>query len=631
MNKINETMKKQLLLMISAFGFSALSYAQVHFSENFTGGIGAWTLVDADGDGNNWGVNDYNDGQGNVATSASWANNVILFPNNWMISPAINLTGVTGPVVLEWKVKAQDQAWANERYSVYANSSNNHTTMQAAGHEFTEVIGTTPSGSYVLRSVDLSAFAGQTIHIAFRHHDVSDMFRINIDDIMVRTPLANDAQLNTVTLARYGTTNTNYTLALNVTNMGSNPITSLSVDWNDGTPHLETINVNIAPGASQNVNHPTAVNYATAVERTINVSITGMNGGADDNMANNNGQTLFNTVSSLVTKRVLFEEGTGTWCGWCPRGKVAMGHMYDNYPNFIGIMVHNGDPMAVSAYDNAANFSGYPSVNVDRALLNQSVTQNGFVTMFNSRSSLIVPAAMNATVSLSGNQATIQASAQFVTAFASSNYRLAVIVTEDGVTGTTAGYNQSNFYAGGGNGPMGGYESLPNPVPAAQMVYDWVGRALLGGYAGQAGSVPATITDGQVVTHTFNYTIPTTQNQANLYGVVVLIDQSNGQIVNSLRFPIDASASLTEEVKGMDVNVYPNPATEVINVAFEAENTAYSLNLTDVNGRVIFEKEYTNLSGEQKLTIPVSGLPAGNYFINLGREGMTSTRQVIVK
>ena len=53
-------------------------------------------------------------------------------------------------------------------------------------------------------------------------------------------------------------------------------------------------------------------------------------------------------------------------------------------------------------------------------------------------------------------------------------------LTEDGVRRVmTSGYNQVNAYAGNALGPMGGFESLPNPVPAAQMVYDHVARVLL--------------------------------------------------------------------------------------------------------------------------------------------------------
>jgi hypothetical protein len=68
-----------------------------------------------------------------------------------------------------------------------------------------------------------------------------------------------------------------------------------------------------------------------------------------------------------------------------------------------------------------------------------------------------------------------------------------------------------------------------------------------------------------------------------------------------------------------------------VNIAFEAENTTYSLNITDVSGKVLHSEEYTNLSGSQVLSLPVSNLTAGNYFINLTKQGETFTRMFVVK
>src|SRR5699024_9086047 len=107
-------------------------------------------------------------------------------------------------------------------------------------------------------------------------------------------------------------------------------------------------------------------------EHNITVSVSNINGqGADADSSNDMGDALTYVVSQDVTKMVVFEEGTGTWCGYCPRGIVAMEYMYDNsnqFPNFIGIAVHNQDPMMVAEYDNGANFPGFPNSNVDRGL-----------------------------------------------------------------------------------------------------------------------------------------------------------------------------------------------------------------------------------------------------------------------
>ena len=479
-------------------------------------------------------------------------------------------------------------------------------------------------------SANLTAYAGQAnVLVAFRHNDMgawADGFAL--DNVSVYVPPANDAKINSIALNRYGLINTNSNLVLNVTNLGSNPMTSLTIDWNDGTSHSQVVNVNIAPFATADVTHPTALNYAAAVEKTIAVNITNVNGGADADMTNNSGSKSFNSLSQASTKKVIIEEGTGTWCQWCPRGAVAMDQMFQTHPNdFIGIAVHNGDPMTVAAYDGGANFGGFPGCNVDRALLDQSVSASLFENYYQQRIGLAVPAALSMTVTGTTNK-TIVANATFRTVFASANYRLGVIIVEDNVTGTAAGYNQSNAYAGGST-PMGGYESLPNPVPAAIMVYDHVGRALLGGYSGQANSVPATITDGQTVNYTFTYAVPTTSNSANMSAVVVLIDNATGEIINAEKQSI--SGANVNEMETIAFNVYPNPASDLVNISFEGENTDYSISLMDIQGRVISSREIANASGEQVVSFSTENVAKGSYIVTVTSNGATTTKNVVIK
>jgi len=625
-------MKK--ILLSAGIILSGFSFSQVILNEDFNGGLpGTWTQTTSATDGG------FIAGTAAQLSSAFWtianANSGGIVASNddecncnksadRLISPAMNMSSIT-------EASMSVDVFFNGATYQGATETGRMDVSIDGGATWTLLQNLTAAADWTSIGADLSAYTGNAdVRVSFLYGDDGGwVFGMALDNFNVSVPLENDASLDAVSLVRYALAGTNNTLQMAITNVGSNPITSITVDWNDGSANLETISVNIPPFSSNNINHPTPVNYATGVERAIDVDITSVNGGADADPTNNTGSTLINTVSQLATKGVLLEEGTGTWCQWCPRGKVAMEYMTSTYPNFIGIMVHNGDPMAVAAYDNAANFGGYPSANVDRVLLDQGVSQAAFESYYNARQGLIVPASLSASVSGSGNSITIDAMATFYTEFSSANYRLGVILYEDGVTGTGNGYNQANAYAGGGNGVMGGYESLPNPVPAAQMVYDNVGRALLGTYNGQPGSVPTSITDGQQATHTFNYTIPAAFDRANLRGVVVLIDQATGEVVNAQKFLI-AFADL-EEINTIDVNVYPNPATEVINIEFEAENTDYSLSITDVQGKVIYTQDYNNLSGGQVVTVPVADFNAGNYFINLSKQGETFTRMFIVK
>lgn len=451
---------------------------------------------------------------------------------------------------------------------------------------------------------------------------------VAIDDVIVEALPAVEVAVSGVNLVRYAALNANSVLSVDVTNLGANTITSLEIDWNDGMSHIQTINTNIAPGATTSVSHPDAVTYASAVERTINVSINAANGGPDDDASNNNGQTLHNTLSQATNKAVVIEEGTGTWCGWCPRGAVAMDYMVSTYPNdFIGIAVHNGDPMTVTAYDNGADISGFPGCNVDRVLLDASVSQSAFQQYYNDRVNLGVPANIGATVSGTGSSVTIDASATFYTPVSSANFRLGVVIVENGVTGTTSGYAQANYYSGGTTA-MGGYESLPDPVPAAQMVYDHVGRALLGGYSGQAGSVPATITDGTVANYSFNYTVPSTSTRANMKAVVMLLDLTTGEIVNATEVSIaEAGIGNIDEIS---LEVYPNPASDIVNVSFEAEGD-YTITITDLAGREVATQSLSNLTGSQKIAVPTNDLNSGNYIISVATAGASYSQVLVIK
>jgi hypothetical protein len=161
------------------------------------------------------------------------------------------------------------------------------------------------------------------------------------------------------------------------------------------------------------------------------------------------------------------------------------------------------------------------------------------------------------------------------------------------------------------------------------MVYDHVGRALLGGFAGQANSVPTTITDGLTANYTFNYTVPSTSNSANMSAVALLIDNATGEIVTAEKTSL--SAANVNELETMELNVYPNPASGSLNVAFEANNGDFVISLTDLQGRVVSTKEMTNLNGTQVVTFSTEDIASGSYIVTVASNGTKTTKNVVIK
>ncbi len=633
---------KNKLLAISAIIVSTFSFGQTIFNENFNASTNlpiGWAQYNQDGLTPSSTFSSLMGIKGWAGLSGSQLNltepgNVMLSmssytpagtSNDWLVTPAITipLTGFS----LQYDVMSGSTTDL-ESYEIYISTTGNTVADFTSPSIYNE--STTPV-DLTNRTINLSAYSGQTIYIAFRNNSTNKRFMI-IDNVIVRTLISNDIILKNTDLNRYALINSDNTLSLTIKNDGSNTITSITADWNDGASHNSTIPVTIAAGETITIDHPTLVNYSSVVEKTITVTITEVNSTTDTTDPTLNTATeKINSVSSLAEKNVLFEEGTGTWCGFCVRGLVAMNKAYVDHPTgFIGIAVHNGDPMVVGAYNSGVNFSGYPSANVDRSVKGIDASTEEFDINYAERINLIPPAAMSATATKSGSIYSINAIATFKTQFASSNFRLAAILSEDNVVGTESGYDQHNYYSGGGYGAMGGFEDLPSVVLAADMVYPHVGRALLGSFNGQYNSVPVSISDGQVVDYTFNYTVPSTAIEANLYVTVVLIDYATKEVVNAKQYKLE-SVGINEKKNDISMQVYPNPATESINISFNSFNSEYEVSIIDLAGRVVNSNNYTNLSGFQTINIPVNELEKGSYIITVAGNNESFTQQVIIK
>lgn len=185
-------MKKTTLLLF--FWATQIGLSQtIYFEDNFDDGdISDWTQLDEDGDGFTWFSYDLDDVAFFMA-SQSWDGDSgnALMPDNYSVSPAIDLSAASGTIYLNWLAGGQDPDFADENYSVYVATGNTVSDfMDSEAINFTENIGDDPQGvgGMAVRSLNISAFAGEpVVYIAFRHHDVSDEFILKIDDVAIAT------------------------------------------------------------------------------------------------------------------------------------------------------------------------------------------------------------------------------------------------------------------------------------------------------------------------------------------------------------------------------------------------------------------------------------------------------------
>lgn len=172
------------------------------YSFTFESGPENWHQIDADGDGYTWwrceatevGHNDSNA----CVTSESYVNDSkgALKPDNYLYSP--QRFAISNGASISFYVCAQDASWAAEHYGVaVATTSSSPTasdfitiweeTLTAKFESKNKVRGTNEQGEWYLKTINLSTYAGQSIWIAIRHFNCTDMFRINIDDITIVT------------------------------------------------------------------------------------------------------------------------------------------------------------------------------------------------------------------------------------------------------------------------------------------------------------------------------------------------------------------------------------------------------------------------------------------------------------
>jgi hypothetical protein len=89
---------------------------------------------------------------------------------------------------------------------------------------------------------------------------------------------------------------------------------------------------------------------------------------------------------------------------------------------------------------------------------------------------------------------------------------------------------------------------------------------------------------------------------------------------------------ITELTSGNSFQVYPNPASNMLNVYVDA-STAFEAQLTmsGSTGKTIFMKKQAVAAGAQQIELNVSDLPAGMYFLQIATKRGVMTKKVLKK
>jgi thiol-disulfide isomerase/thioredoxin len=451
-------------------------------------------------------------------------------------------------------------------------------------------------------------------------------------------PKPNDIGIVGVSVEPKNLTGQKSLLGIKLTNLGSNVADNVEIDFKYGTVSgIKTITgLSLASLETKTVffdEEITVLNGSNSIQ--VTAKLLGTN---DDDAANNASSSAVIGVTPAEDKVVIAEEATGTWCGWCPRGAVMLDRLSKKFPDFfIGIAVHNNDPMVVAEYDagirGLSGFTGFPSATVGRtAIIDPTDIENNFYSRIAEAPKSVI--SVGASYDETTRKMLVSPKIKFK-ANASGAYKMAVVIVEDSVRGTASGYAQANYYSGG-DVVMGGYEKLTNPVPASQMTYNHVARVLAGGFKGTA--LPKTsYKKDDVVYMNFELTIPAGINLDNIHIVPILFAPS-GLIDNGAKATLEEALTEGFVLGANDVTfngevfVYPNPVAYTSIIDLTLDNPAeVSVDIFDISGKVVLSKNYGKLSGKNELLLNASDFNNGTYLARIKAGTEEITKNIVVQ
>lgn len=351
--------------------------------------------------------------------------------------------------------------------------------------------------------------------------------------------------------------------------------------WNIGSK-LTSIDYTIAldgkAGAEQHLDfgkdfglggtHSVEIPFAAASElgaSTVTLTITKVNGEENACVKNSATSTLY-TVEREFVKRSVVEQFTGTGCGNCPSGHVAMHNMHNLYGDqFIGIALHQfnaSDPMYNASYD--LGFTGAPQCMVNRS--------SGVLAPYEQmpevlKASLDEIALTDVTVTgtFAEEDTKVNATAS-VESLVAGDYNIAFMLTADGLTGTTKSWKQSNYFCKGG-GRYNSQASMPDDLKflwdmGSSYVETYNDVLIASSYvsSNNKATLPTLVANGTVSSE-YTMKMPTkvalkkALKLDQIYVVALLLDKKTGAIVNAGRARVTGSTGIEDVTTGTEATV----------------------------------------------------------------------------
>ena len=587
--------------------------------------------------------------------------------DNWLITPIIS--NITTSSVLSWEAMAPD-IQNTDGYEVYISTSNSAIPVISEFTSSNKVFtAESENNVWTKRGVSLSAYAGQSIRVAFRHN-TNNKFQLWLDDIIVENnSAAYDMAAESNDVYPYSTINTAIAIKASFKNLGYTPGSNLIVNYKVGNNPVVT--------ELKNLSSP--LNYLQSIQLSFNTPfiststglynikmwVSSVNNQSDQNNLNDTVYMPLTLLNSIPVKKILVESFASAKDGWTPDAQHHH-NITASTNSFVIVAIHHGNDSLSHTntstlksdyncdYSEATvdqmKYSGQPFVGV------RSINTNTFITQ---RKSMIVPATVTVT-NISYNSTTKEISATVESTFfgdVKSDFRLNLYIKENNVYGPINdnfdnGWNQYNFSYATPTSPffqLGSYLNENTYILAPnQYSHNHVIHEMLDGAYGASGIVPASgLTAGQTYTKTYTYTLPNTPANAHVYNadniyLIGVLSQYNSNpnqrsIINVAEVKLTSNpeqpVGITELTSENKLLIYPNPASNFCYVSLNSPTNQWSsLAVYNAIGELVYSEQIELTAGQNILYKDLTILNSGAYFIKLDSKNIHySTKLTIIK
>ncbi len=459
----------------------------------------AWTACDVEKTGQR------------VAVSASWYKPAGR-ANDWMVLPAVDVTADTE---LRWTARAFDSQMP-DGYSVYVSTTRDTPEDFDTAKPLFRIGG--ESAQWTDHSISLADYAGQSVNIAF----VNDSEDCNM--LLLRSVTADAPEKLIVNFAgerAIAEAGAQIPLKFKVSTRlnSAQTLTGAGCTVDDKDYSLANLGV-LEPGKEVEFEFPATFGVEAKELSQVTVWVESDLGRIEKAFWFGNSD-----------RKLVVEEATGTWCGFCVSGIYVLETIKSKYPGHtICIAVHENDPMAIDGYK--VKGSGNPRLSLNRE--GSEMHPLDLEEVLRTHLSDLPRVVVEGEWFITDDQINVNASALFGEK-SESLYRIAFVLVENDVhVPDDVDYAQKNSYSGGGYGPLGGFESLPNPILPVDMWYQEVARGIYPSQQGLPCSSGALLPIGEKTEVSYSFNVPSNVlKRDNLEVYILVMDAATTQVMNA--------------------------------------------------------------------------------------------------